>query len=271
MGRCRLALSSVGRALDSDPGCPRFDPREAANIDPWRNRNASVCKTVMSRGSTGRGIQDKQIARLWKETAELFHALVDQLDGQRISTSPYAGSDSSRAHQNPNLSPLGSVGDRCFAVHTQVWAGSLSGMTARFERAYEGSIPSSATNRSASREELLFITANRTVRNRYERPLSFRPRLSARTLVCGARKHGAAPGSGPVSGVKLKWTSAGLQNQRLQVRGLALRPFFSLTVREAVSRLLRRSFPGKGWREAVWPAAMRALAAMADLDSLDNL
>ena len=37
-------------------------------------------------------------------------------------------------------------------------------------------------------------------------------------------------GSGPVFGVKLKWTSAGLQNQRLQVRrGLALRPFFSLT------------------------------------------
>ena len=66
-------------------------------------------------------------------------------------------------------------------------------MTARFERAFEGSIPSSATTRSASREELLLIPANRTVRNRYERPLSFRPRLSARTLVCGARKHGAAP------------------------------------------------------------------------------
>ena len=46
----------------------------------------------MSRGSTGRVIQDKQIARLRKETAELFHALVDQLDGQRISTPPYAGS-----------------------------------------------------------------------------------------------------------------------------------------------------------------------------------
>ena len=66
--------------------------REAANIDPWRNRNASVCKTVMSRGSTGRVIQDKQIARLWKEIAAFFHALVDQLDGQRISTPPYAGS-----------------------------------------------------------------------------------------------------------------------------------------------------------------------------------
>lgn len=32
-------------------------------IDPWRNRNAAVCKTVMSRGGTGRVIQDKQIAR----------------------------------------------------------------------------------------------------------------------------------------------------------------------------------------------------------------
>jgi hypothetical protein len=34
----------------------RSNPREAANIDPWRNRNAAVCKTVMSRGSTGRVI-----------------------------------------------------------------------------------------------------------------------------------------------------------------------------------------------------------------------
>jgi hypothetical protein len=36
-------------------------------------------------------------------------------------------------------------------------------------------------------------------------------------------------GSGPVFGVKLKWTSAGLQNQRLQVRGLALRPVSGVT------------------------------------------
>jgi hypothetical protein len=61
-------------------------------IDPWRNRNAAVCKTAMSRGSTGRVIQDKQIAGLWKEITELFQVLVDQLDGQRISTPPYAGS-----------------------------------------------------------------------------------------------------------------------------------------------------------------------------------
>ena len=61
-------------------------------IDPWRNRNAAVCKTVMSRGSTGRVIQDKQIAGLRKEITELFQVLVDQLDGQRISTPPYAGS-----------------------------------------------------------------------------------------------------------------------------------------------------------------------------------
>ena len=46
-------------------------------IDPWRNRNAAVCKTVMSRGSTGRGFQ---------------YALVDQLDGQPLSKRPYAGS-----------------------------------------------------------------------------------------------------------------------------------------------------------------------------------
>jgi hypothetical protein len=46
----------------------------------------------MSRGSTGRVIQDVQIARLQKEITELLHVLVDQLDGQRISTPPYAGS-----------------------------------------------------------------------------------------------------------------------------------------------------------------------------------
>ena len=45
-------------------------------------------------------------------------------------------------------------------------------------------------------------------------------------------------GSGPVFGVKLKWTSAGLQNQRLQVRGLALRLFFSLTGAEKPSHLI---------------------------------
>jgi hypothetical protein len=61
-------------------------------IDPWRNRSAAVCKTVTSRGGTGRVIQDKQIARLRKKIAELFHVLVDRLDGQRISTPPYAGS-----------------------------------------------------------------------------------------------------------------------------------------------------------------------------------
>jgi hypothetical protein len=48
-----------------------------ANLAPWRNRNAAVCKTAMSRGSTGRGFQ---------------HALVDQLDGQPSSKRPYAGS-----------------------------------------------------------------------------------------------------------------------------------------------------------------------------------
>ena len=52
-------------------------PVRAANLAPWRNRNAAVCKTAMSRGSTGRGFQ---------------HALVDQLDGQPSSKRPNAGS-----------------------------------------------------------------------------------------------------------------------------------------------------------------------------------
>jgi len=45
-------------------------------------------------------------------------------------------------------------------------------------------------------------------------------------------------GSGPVFGVKLKWTSAGLQNQRLQVRGLALRPVSGLTGAEKPFHLI---------------------------------
>lgn len=49
----------------------------AANLALWRNRNAAVCKTAMSRGSTGRGLQ---------------HAFVDQPDGQPSSKRPYAGS-----------------------------------------------------------------------------------------------------------------------------------------------------------------------------------
>jgi hypothetical protein len=74
----------------------------------------------MSRGSTGRVIQDKQIARLRKETAEWFHALVDQLDGQRISTPPYAGS-------SPVERADGSVGDRYFSVYTQLYSASTPG------------------------------------------------------------------------------------------------------------------------------------------------
>lgn len=94
-------------------------PRETAKIDPWRNRNAAVCKTVMSRGSTGRVIQDKQIARLRKETAELFHALVDQLDGQRISTPPYAGSSPVERTEMLTFSP--SCPPRVRRVLGQVW------------------------------------------------------------------------------------------------------------------------------------------------------
>src|SRR5688500_2256148 len=46
-----------------------------ANIDPWRNRNAAVCKTVMSRGSTGRVIQERD-----RQTADHFiSAFVYQL------------------------------------------------------------------------------------------------------------------------------------------------------------------------------------------------
>ena len=77
-----IARWPSGQATDSESVQTGSIPVRAANLAPWRNRNAAVCKTAMSRGSTGRGFQ---------------HALVDQLDGQPSSKRPYAGSKSSRA------------------------------------------------------------------------------------------------------------------------------------------------------------------------------
>lgn len=82
------------------------------------------------------------------------------------------------------------------------------------------------TDRSASREGLLLITANRTVRNRYERPFPSGLVYQLGRLLVEQENTGQHRGPGPIQGVKLKWTSAGLQNQRLQVRGLVLPPFF---------------------------------------------
>ena len=72
-----IARWPIGQATDSESVQTGSIPVRAANSAPWRNRNAAVCKTAMSRGSTGRGFQ---------------HALVDQLDGQPSSKRPYAGS-----------------------------------------------------------------------------------------------------------------------------------------------------------------------------------
>jgi hypothetical protein len=72
-----IARWPIGQATDSESVQTGSIPVRAANLAPWRNRNAAVCKTAMSRGSTGRGFQ---------------HALVDQLDGQPSSKRPYAGS-----------------------------------------------------------------------------------------------------------------------------------------------------------------------------------
>jgi hypothetical protein len=57
------------------PGRPIIVARR--QFSPVAKQEAAVCKTAMSRGSTGRGFQ---------------HALVDQLDGQPSSKRPYAGS-----------------------------------------------------------------------------------------------------------------------------------------------------------------------------------
>ena len=47
----------IGEATDSEYVQTGSIPVRAADLAPWRNRNAAVCKTAMSRGSTGRGIQ----------------------------------------------------------------------------------------------------------------------------------------------------------------------------------------------------------------------
>ena len=57
------------------PGRPIIGAR--SQFGRVANRNAAVCKTAMSRGSTGQGLQ---------------HAFVDQPDGQPCSKRPYAGS-----------------------------------------------------------------------------------------------------------------------------------------------------------------------------------
>lgn len=80
-----------------------------------------------------------------------------------------------------------------FSQGAPCWAGSFSGMTARFERAYEGSIPSPATNRSASWRGVAAHNGKQDGSKPLRATIYFRPRLSARTLVCGAGKHGAAP------------------------------------------------------------------------------
>jgi hypothetical protein len=72
-----IARWPSGQATDSESVQAGSIPARAANLALWRNRNAAVCKTAMSRGSTGRGFQ---------------HALVDQLDGQPSSKRPHAGS-----------------------------------------------------------------------------------------------------------------------------------------------------------------------------------
>ena len=52
----------IGQATDSESVQTGSIPVRAANLAPWRNRNAAVCKTAMSRGSSGRGFQH---ARSW--------------------------------------------------------------------------------------------------------------------------------------------------------------------------------------------------------------
>ena len=52
-----IARWPSGQATDSESVQTGSTPVRAANLAPWRNRNAAVCKTAMSRGSTGRGFQ----------------------------------------------------------------------------------------------------------------------------------------------------------------------------------------------------------------------
>ena len=164
---CRGVRSSLPALEAGDRVFKSHHADHFAFVDPWRNRNAAVCKTVMSRGSTGRVIHTSSFAGLG-------HRLITWLPTRQSrfeSGSPH--------HRTLRLSARIPVFQTEEASSILAGcansAGSFSGMTARFERAYEGSIPSPATSRSASREGLLLITANRTVRNRYERPF-FRSR-----------------------------------------------------------------------------------------------
>jgi hypothetical protein len=87
-----IARWPSGQATDSESVRTGSIRVRAANLAPWRNRNAAVCKTAMSRGSTGRGFQ---------------HALVDQLDGQPSSKRPYAGSSPVERAIIRQLAPVG--------------------------------------------------------------------------------------------------------------------------------------------------------------------
>lgn len=70
-----IARGPIGQATDSvQTGSA---PVRAANLALWRNRNAAVCKTAMSRG---------------RPVGASRHALVDQPDGQPCSKRPRAGS-----------------------------------------------------------------------------------------------------------------------------------------------------------------------------------
>src|SRR5215218_5473529 len=53
---CRGAWPSSPALEAGDRVFKSHHADQFAFIDPWRNRNAAVCKTVMSRGSTGRVI-----------------------------------------------------------------------------------------------------------------------------------------------------------------------------------------------------------------------
>jgi hypothetical protein len=111
-------------------------------------------------------------------------------------------------------------------------------MTARFERAYKGSIPSSAANRSASRRGVAAHNGKQDGSKPSRATIYLRPRLSARTPVCGTGKHGAAPWVGTSFRSEAQVDERWSPKPEAPGRGLALRPFFRLAGAEKPFHLI---------------------------------
>src|ERR1700722_9564177 len=80
-------LSLNGRAPRSERGYGGSIPSRGANLVQWRNGNAALCKSVMSRLDTDLHLQDLHLQKLH------LHALVARMDRPPPSKRTHAGSN----------------------------------------------------------------------------------------------------------------------------------------------------------------------------------